>query len=363
MFILKAEKFYCNKATNLLPSNNTCKILKESKPFEFHRELLAYNCTPLESLNHLAKKFGVGKIFIKDESNRFGLHSFKALGASYAIDQVLSKNKTIHTFCTATEGNHGEAVAWATRLHNKNAVVYMSNHAAFNRIKTIESLGAKVVLVNKDYHATCKQAAIDAKKNNWQLVQDTALAKHESIPALIMAGYLTHFLELETTLHVLPKPNIDFVFLQVGVGSWAAAAIWYYINRYGKNRPIIILIEPDASDGMLASLRKGKRSKPNGNLNTVMAGLNCGMPSFCAWDIIKVGADFSMCIKDDYAKQAAKELSCPINDDPKIWAGNSGATGLAGFFALMKDDEYKVLKNELGINHTSRILFFNTEGI
>ena len=81
-------------------------------PWEFHRGLPEYKPTPLVSLPALAAELGLGALFVKDESRRLGLNSFKILGASYAI----SRFEGLRTcFSAATDGNHGRAVAWAAR--------------------------------------------------------------------------------------------------------------------------------------------------------------------------------------------------------------------------------------------------------
>ena len=357
-----ADNFFINNPNGFLPKNNTNKILRESNALAFHQSLKEYQPTPLIDLPNLAKKYNVKNIFVKDDSPRFGLNAFKGLGASYAIYELLKSNKNIETFCTATDGNHGRAVAWSAQLHNKKAVVYMPKGSAQSRKEAIESYGGKVIVTEFNYEETCDIAAKISLENNWQLVQDTAWDGYEEIPAYIMAGYLTHFIELEITLHTEEEPKVDFVFLQAGVGSWAAAAIWYYVNRYAKNKPKLIIIEPTNSNGILESFKQNKRAQPTGNLETIMAGLNCGIPSSTAWEVIKNNTDFVIAIDDEYAKQAMRNLYFPIGDDAKITAGESGAAGLAGFIALMNDEQYLPLKNKIGINNNSSILFYSTEG-
>ena len=64
-----------------------------------------YAPTPLVSLNKLSKELNLNKIYYKDESKRFDLKSFKALGGAYA-EKVTQGNKDIEV-ATATAGNHG----------------------------------------------------------------------------------------------------------------------------------------------------------------------------------------------------------------------------------------------------------------
>lgn len=356
------DLFYINKAANTLEKNLTTSIFESSRAMDFHKDLKAYKPTPLVELKGLAEECGVGKIFIKDESFRFGLNAFKGLGASYAIHKVLEKDPYIETFCTATDGNHGRAVAWAARLLKKNSRIFVPANTTRARIEAIESEGAILEKFNGNYEETCNHAQIMADGNGWALIQDAAREDYEEIPAHIMAGYFTQFQEMENEVHTLPGAKADIVFLQSGVGSWPAAAAWYYLNRYGKDRPKLVIVEPTEAAGFLASLKAGKRCSPSGSYRTMMAGLNCGIPSTTAWEILKNTADAALAIEDSFTATAIKKLYNPPGDDPRIISGESGAAGVAGFLALISDPRYEELKKALDINQNSSILFYSTEG-
>jgi len=219
-----------------------------------------------------------------------------------------------------------------------------------------------VELIDGNYDDTCVRAEKLSRENNWELVQDMAWENYEEIPAHIMAGYSTLFQELEETLHLYPKAKIDLVFLQAGVGSFAGAGIYYYLDRYGANRPKIVIVEPKEADGILSSFKKGEITTSKGNSKTIMAGLNCGTPSLGAWDLLKNGVDISIKIDDRYSEQAIRELYYPNNADKRIISGESGVGGLAGFISIMTDDKFELLQKELNICSTTNILFISTEG-
>jgi diaminopropionate ammonia-lyase len=354
--------FFVNHPDNNPVKNLTYSILKNSNAFLYHSSLPEYKPTPLVSLPGLSKKYNVGNIYIKDESYRFGLNAFKVLGASYAVYQILKSKPRIKVFGTATDGNHGRALAWAARYYNKEAVVFVPNYTTDQRIEAIESEGAKVEKVNGNYDETCAYAEKLCKMNEWELVQDMAWENYEEIPAQIMAGYLTLFQEMEDSLHSLPLPKIDIVFMQAGVGSFSGAGVAYYLMRYGSNRPKIVIVEPKEADGILSSFKGGKITSSKGTGITIMAGLNCGTPSMGAWDLLKCATDVSIRIDDNYSRKAIRELYFPEGSDKRIISGESGAGGLAGFISIMEENEFIPLKKELNLNKDTNILFISTEG-
>ena len=257
---------------------------------------------------------------------------------------------------------NGRAVAWAAKLFKKGSIVFVPEDTTYQRIEAIENEGGMVIQVNGNYDETCAYAEKVSKLNNWELVQDTAWEDYEEVPAQIMAGYLTLFQEMEGSIHTYHKPEIDIVFLQAGVGSFAGAGIYYYLKRYGVNRPKIVIVEPKEADAILTSFKNGKITTSQGNSRTIMAGLNCGTPSLGAWDLLKSGADVCIRIDDNYSREAIKQLNSPIDKDRRVISGESGVGGYAGFLAIMENEEFKDLREELSINEKSNILFISTEG-
>jgi diaminopropionate ammonia-lyase len=354
---------------------------------EFHKSLPGYSPTPLVAVPALAESLGVGEIYIKDESHRFGLNAFKVLGASYAIYRFLkwqwggSRGKPFDindlrndrpyrrlagafTFCTATDGNHGRAVAWTARRMSQPAVIFVPRGTAKARIENIESEEAEVVVVDGTYDDAVRRAADGAENNGWQIISDTAYDGYMEIPGYVMAGYTTMFAEMEDILHQELDPGVDIVFLQCGVGSFAAAATWYYISKYGVNRPRLVSVEPTEAACLYESIRSkgGNVARAGGSLETVMAGLNCGTPSLRAWPILRDGLDIFMTISDDYAVDAVRRLYYPKGDDPQIISGESGAAGLGGLLALLRNDRLAGARDRIRIDSRTRILIINTEG-
>lgn len=356
------KSFYINRPDFILPGNTTVSILKEKDALGFHRSLEEYQPTPLIPLPDLAQQLGVGMVYAKDESKRFGLNAFKGLGASFAIHQIIQENPQVEVFCTATDGNHGKAVAWAAKKFGKKSVVFVPSDTTLNRIKAIEKEGATVIQLNKNYDDTCAHAEEASKLNNWELVQDTAWEGYETIPALIMAGYLTHFREMENEVHTLGLPEVDVVFLQVGVGSWAGAAAFYYMQRYGSQSPLLVTVEPEGSSGLLDSFKKQERTIPENPAHTIMAGLSCGIPSISGWSLLKNAVSIAVSIPDERATESMRLLYHPKGKDQRVISGESGAAGFAGLLAILQDSRFEPVKKHLRLGPQSRILVFNTEG-
>jgi diaminopropionate ammonia-lyase len=350
----------------------------------FHQSLAGYTPTPLIERPALAGILGVRKLFVKDEAHRFGIKAFKALGASYAIFRYLKREwESLYgdgfdvdafqdsgkmarlgekTFCAATDGNHGRAVAWTARKLKQQAVIYMPDNTAQARIDNIETEGAGVVLVKGTFDDCVARCDADAKANGWIAVADIAFEGNTEIPNDIMAGYSTIFHELDT-INTSETPKVDLVILQAGVGGFAAAGSWFFAHRYGKNRPYLICAEPTESDCFLESIRSGKGAPREtlGSQTSIMAGLNCGTPSVAAWPIIKTAADAFIAIEDHYAEAAIRAYFHAEDGDTPIVSCESGASSLAGLMALCRESTLKPVRDRIGLVDCS-VLLVNTEG-
>jgi diaminopropionate ammonia-lyase len=350
----------------------------------FHESIPGYAPSPLVSLQSLATELGVGGIQVKDESHRFGLKAFKGLGASYAIYRFIKRawehefgvsfqsanlyepdliqRLRLPVFCTATDGNHGRGVAWFSGLLRHRAVIYMPHNTVNARIENIKKEGAQVVIVDGAYDEAVELAADDAQRNGWQIISDTSYEGYTEIPAWVMAGYTTLFREIDR--QTSSDLQFDFIFLQGGVGSLAAAAVRYYLPRSDRGCPRFICLEPVQADCLMASIRSsaGELTRSTGRLDSLMAGLNCGTPSLIAWPILRDSVDLFLAIPDRYALDAMKTYYHPTGTDVRIVSGESGAAGLAALIALMKDRSLDGARERLGIGSSSRVLLFNTEG-
>lgn len=348
---------------------------------EFHRSFPMYAPTPLAHLPATAALLGLGDIYVKDESFRFGLNAFKVLGGSYAMGRFLAERlgkgmESVSyalltapetkaalgdlTFVTATDGNHGRGVAWTARQLGQRSVVYMPRGSAPERLENIRAEGADASITALNYDDAVRLANSQAEKMGWIMVQDTAWEGYEDIPAWIMQGYSTMGLE---ALEQLPqKPT--HIFLQAGVGSMAASMTGLFASVYGEERPVITIVEPNRADCLYrtAAANDGQRHVVTGQMDTIMAGLACGEPCSIGWEILKEHADHFLSCPDYAAAKGMRILGNPAGRDDRCVSGESGAAAFGCVAEIMTNPALAHLKSALGLDEGSRVLFFSTEG-
>ncbi len=358
----------------------------DGNPLGFHRTLPGYHPTPLVPLPGLAKRLGIGAVWVKDEAHRLGLNAFKVLGASYAVMRLLKDSWETSTgqpfgdmlqlkpdqrqkfsqmvVCTATDGNHGRALAWAARRIGLKAIIYVPKDTVPARIDNIAREEAEVRVVDGSYDRAVEQCQTDAAAAGWTIVSDTSWPGYTMIPGWIQAAYTTMFREMENDLNQPDSPGIDFVFVPGGVGALAAAAGFYYAQRYAGGRPRLVAVEPRAAACLLESARnpQGEPVDATGTLQTVMAGLNCGRASTIAWPFIRDTFDLFLGIADRYALDAMRTYYAPAGGDPRIISGESGAATLGALLALTGSDKLEPVRSRLKLGPKSRVLLLNTEG-
>lgn len=385
---MDAMKWVVNTMTKSEDTNLAIMSIEEGeKARAFHQSFPQYEVTPLTELPLMADHLGLGTLFVKDESYRFGLNAFKVLGGSYSMakyvaqklgkdvseltydvftSEELRKEFGQATFFTATDGNHGRGVAWAAKRLGQKAVIFMPKGTTETRLKNIEKEGATVTIEELNYDDCVRKAVAEAAKvDNGVVVQDTAWDGYEEIPSWIMQGYGTMALEAGDQLNekgVMPT----HIFVQAGVGSLAGAVTGYFTNLY-KDAPVkpkIIVVEAQAADclyqGALAG--DGKPRIVGGDLQTIQAGLACGEPNTISWDILRNHVDVFVSAPDWVAELGMRMTAAPLKGDKPIVSGESGAVPFGTVAAIMTMDVYKDLRDELGLGKDSKVLCFSTEG-
>jgi diaminopropionate ammonia-lyase len=347
----------------------------------FHAGFPAYAPTPVLSMAHTARALGLGEVFVKDESYRFGLNAFKVLGGSYAIGNYIAQrlgkglSEISHeemtsadtqatlgdiTFVTATDGNHGRGVAWTARQFRQHSVVYMPKGSAAERLENIRAEGADASITDMNYDDAVRLANRQAEEKGWVMVQDTAWEGYEDIPLWIMQGYGT--MGYEAFEQLAQKPT--HIFLQAGVGSMAGSITGLFADIYGEERPIITIVEPNKADCIFrtAQADDGKLHFVSGDMDTIMAGLACGEPCSIGWEVLKRYADHFISCPDYVAAKGMRILGNPIVGDPSMISGESGASAFGCVAEIMTNPQLHWMRDALALNEDSRVLFFSTEG-
>jgi len=331
--------------------------------------------TPLWDLPDLAARLGVGSISVKDEGHRSPLGSFKALGAPIALIRLIRRLWPEHDFVpskltagdykallqdftviSATDGNHGRALAAAARSIGCRCVIVLHRHVNDERRLAIEQLGARIVQIDGNYDESVKEAARLAEEHDWHVVSDTSYEGYEAIPRDVMQGYGTIAAEAIEQRNGDPYTH---VFIQGGVGGLAAGVISYFAERFGERRPICVIVEPDQADCLFQSAIKGQATLATGSVDSIMAGLACGETSPLAWSFLHLLADAFMTIPDDAAVNAMRIFAAGSARDVPVVAGESGAAGLAGLIQASSSAEDRAA---LGLDERSNVLLLNTEG-
>lgn len=351
----------------------------------FHKSFPEYRVTPLHSLDELSKQLGVSNIWVKDESYRFGLNAFKVLGGSYAVGKYLAEKLNVDiselsfeklrskevneklgsiTFVTATDGNHGRGIAWAANQLGQKSVVFMPKGSSEIRLNNIRKEGAEASITDLNYDDAVRLANKYADEHNGVLIQDSAWEGYEEIPTWIMQGYVTLVDEALDQIKANGNDMPTHVFLQAGVGSFAGTVQGYLASKFGKDRPTTVIVEPNDAACIYKSAKAndGKPHAVTGFMPTIMAGLACGEPSTVGWKVLRDYSDMYISCPNYVAARAMRILGHPLNGDPKVISGESGAVGLGILSLILDENGLKEMAEILNLNKDSKILIISTEG-
>lgn len=355
------------------------------KATAFHSSFPQYQPTPLRRQKCLAQQLGVGEIYVKDESYRFGLNAFKVLGGSFAIgryiaqrlgrdiselpfqvmtSQEIQKQLGQLTFVTATDGNHGRGVAWTANQLGQRSVVYMPKGSAQERLENIRKENSDASITDLRYDDTVRLAKQRAEQPDCVLVQDTSWDGYTEVPSWILQGYTTMANEIRVSLQERGLQPPTHIFLQAGVGSMPASLAGYFTNVYAENKPVITVVEPNKADCLFrtAKAADGQMHFVTEEMNTIMAGLACGEPCPIAWEVLRGCADYFISFPDYAAAKGMRILSSPVGEDERIISGESGASAFGCVSEILLNPSLKALRDQLGLDENSRLLFISTEG-
>jgi diaminopropionate ammonia-lyase len=346
------------------------------QPIDFHRRLPGYRESPLIEVPSLAKTLGVAKVLVKDETSRFGLPSFKILGASWATFAALRERLAelpdgplslgglqawAHplrplTLIAATDGNHGRAVARVAQWLGLEARIFVPSFVSHGRCQAIRSEGAELTIVDGVYDDAVDAAAEAAEAADTLLISDTARSTSDPIPQLVTAGYATAFAEVEKQISKCSDDGIDAVAIQAGVGGLASACT-SWARSSGKSRPTrVIVVEPESAACVMAALAAGEPIAVSANQPSEMSVLQCGTVSLTAFANLRAGVSCCLAVEDTWTRAAVSMLrSCGILTGP------SGAAGVAGLIAAFSGPFSRPVREFLGLASDARLLVFASE--
>ena len=381
-------KFYLNKNVKKAGQGADVSLLDietAKRVGAFHKSFKEYQVTPLVDLKALAADFGLGKVWVKDESYRFGLNAFKVLGGAFAIGQYLAGRLGVDisklsrdelaspevkaklgqiTFASTTDGNHGRGVAWTAEQLGQKAIIYMPKGSANIRVDNILAHGAECTVTDMNYDDTIRMTDAKAKENGWVVVQDTAWEGYTEIPTWIMQGYMTLAVEALEQIRQTGEDTPTHLFLQAGVGSFSGAALGFMVAALGDKMPITTIVEPRKADCIYKSAKAedGQPHPVTGEMNTIMAGLACGEPSTISWGILRDYATAYISMHDFYAANGMRILAAPRKGDTPVTSGESGAAPMGAFQHVAQNPNADELKKALKLDKNSKVLIISTEG-
>ncbi|MFW6033488.1 MAG: diaminopropionate ammonia-lyase [bacterium] len=341
-------------------------------PYIFHASLPGYAPTPLLDLPELAVRCGVERLWLKDESSRLGLPSFKILGASWAcyravaermrlppadaggIDDLRVKAAGEYTLLAATDGNHGRAVARVARWLGLDSRIFVPENMAQRRIDAIAGEGAEVIVVRGAYDDAIAAAAAAESSDREVLVSDMAWDGYQVVPNHVIDGYSTIFREVDGQLP--DGEAIDVVVVQVGVGALAASVVQWTVSAPRGVTPKVVTVEPTDAACLRRSLENGFPTAAPPPHRSIMAGLNCGNVSSVAWPLLAAAVDVALTVDDETTSAAVAAMEAL-----GLHAGATGAAGVAGLFRLAHDPALDEDRRALG-RHGLRVLALVTEG-
>ena len=310
-------------------------------------------------------------VWWKDESARFGLRSFKALGGAYAVLRCMQMELAragvagpvdgaalevgLHaaaagriTVACATDGNHGRSVAWGARRFGARCVIFVHHGVSQGRRDAIAAFGAEVREVRGTYDDSVREAQRVADAEGWHVISDTSYPGYTEPPRDVMQGYR---LMAEEALAQMPAPPTH-AFVPGGVGG-VAAAVSVQLRRDAPGCRLV-MAEPDRAACLLESARAGALTVVGGELDTMMAGLACGEPSLLAWQELERAAFAFMAVPDDGVPEAMRQM--------KAMGVEAGESAVAGLLALRAAEARPDWAAALGLGPDSQVLIFGTEG-
>ena len=327
----------------------------------------------MDNRTDMAAALEVEQLWIKDESERMGMGSFKAVGGAFAVARILQKTASArlgkfiepkqlldesvreiaaeNTFITASAGNHGLSVAAGARIFGAHACVVLSASVPHTFEQRLQQIPCTVVRAGNTYEESINYAIKTATQNNWRLLADGSWPGYTDTPAMVMEGYSVipeECMALFSRINCWPS----HIFLQAGVGG-LAASFSGHVRSFWPNQPKIIIVESEAAPCLMESIRQGKLTTVKGPVS-IMGRLDCKDASLLAFEALRYEADVFVTVSDSQARREAESFSS--------LGLPTTASGIAGLCALHQIRLNDKTSSRLKLDRQSRCLVIVSEG-
>jgi len=263
--------------------------------------------TPLECSNTFSELTNC-KLYLKKESMQ-KTGSFKIRGAYVKINSLSNKQKK-HGIVAASAGNHGQGVAYASKMQKIPSTVVMPVNASPAKVSATRGYGADVLLHGIIYDQAWEKAKEIAEE------QSRAIIPAFDDPHVI-AGNGTIGLEILEDL-----PDLDAIFIPIGGGGIASGIAIAIKSKKPKVK--IIGVQSKAFPAMKISLDRGEIVECK-NGSTIADGISVKHPGELTYEILNKYIDDVVTVADN---DIVKTMFL-LMERSKLVVEPSGAAGLA----------------------------------
>ena len=263
--------------------------------------------TPQFAWPLLAQRLGT-EVWVKHE-NHTPTGAFKVRGGLVYMDGLARREPACPGIVSATRGNHGQSLAFAARRHGIGATIVVPHGNSREKNAAMRAFGATLVEHGEDFQAATEHAAALAVRDG--------LHRVPSFHPDLVRGVATAWLEFFQAV-----PQLDVVFVPIGLGSGLCAAITARA-ALGRRMRLVGVVSAHARAYAL-SLAQGQPVESP--VTTQLAdGMACRVPDPTALAVMAGQVDDVVEVTDAEVAQAMKALYL----DTHNVAEGAGAASLA----------------------------------
>lgn len=283
---------------------------------------LTVGWTPIYDCGHLAERFGVGRLLIKDDG-RNPTGSFKDRPSALAV--VKAKEAGARVITTASSGNAGSALAGICASVGMESVIFVPASAPLAKITQLHIFGATVVLVEGSYDQAYDLCIEASTRFGWY-------QRSTGYNPFTREGKKTAALEIaEQMSWDVP----DKVIVSVGDGN-IISGLWKGFNDlqgigFIERLPKMIGVQAETASAVVNAANGDGRVRP-GPAHTIADSINVGQPRDATMAVraIKESGGIGVTVSDDQIIAAIPKLAVETG----VFAEPAAAAAYAGFMKL-----------------------------